>query len=122
MSTELEELRKQVALLSKRVNALEAQTAVPAPAEAVAATAGKATVTAAPAAAAPAVAKAAPASEEVSEELLLVLSAAIAAFLGKKPTIRQVRLVSSATWAQQGLARIHASHAFAIHSGSGATS
>ena len=59
---------------------------------------------------------------ELSEETLLVLSAAIAAFLGKKPKIRQIRLVNSATWAHQGRASIHASHAFAVHSRSGAAS
>jgi hypothetical protein len=59
---------------------------------------------------------------ELDEELLLVLSAAVAAFLGKRPRIRQVRLVNSATWAQQGRAGIHASHAFAVYSRSGAAS
>ena len=61
-------------------------------------------------------------ASEVDEELLLVLSAAVAAFLGKRPRIRQVRLVNSRTWTQQGRAGIHASHAFAVHSRSGAAS
>lgn len=50
-------------------------------------------------------------SEVASEELLLVIGAAVAAYLGKKPRIRQVRLLSSPSWAQHGRATIQASHA-----------
>src|SRR6266540_5043475 len=53
-----------------------------------------------------------PQSEEgLSEDLLLVISAAIAAYLGKKPPIRQIRLVGTTAWAQQGRVTIQASHA-----------
>jgi len=52
----------------------------------------------------------APAAEEISEETLAVISAAIAAYLGKRPHIRAIRLVSSPTWAQQGRVSIQASH------------
>ena len=52
-----------------------------------------------------------PAAEPLSEELVLVISAAIAAFLGKRPHIRQIRLLGSAAWAQQGRLTIQASHA-----------
>lgn len=45
---------------------------------------------------------------EISEEEILVLSAAVAAYLGVKPKIRQVRLVGGASWAQQGRATIQA--------------
>ena len=41
----------------------------------------------------------------------LGISAAIAAFLGKKPHIRQIRLLGSAAWSQQGRLTIQASHA-----------
>jgi methylmalonyl-CoA carboxyltransferase large subunit len=54
---------------------------------------------------------AAPEAEGLSEELVLVISAAVAAFLGKKAHIRQIRLLGSAAWAQQGRATIQASHA-----------
>jgi methylmalonyl-CoA carboxyltransferase large subunit len=50
-------------------------------------------------------------AEGLSEELLVVISAAIAAFLGKRPHIRQIRLLGSAAWAQQGRVTIQASHA-----------
>lgn len=49
--------------------------------------------------------------EETNEELLLVISAAVAAFLGVQPRIRQVRLIGSGNWGQQGRATIQASHA-----------
>lgn len=50
------------------------------------------------------------AEEEFSEETLAAISAAIAAYLGKRPRIRAIRLVSSPTWAQQGRVSIQASH------------
>jgi methylmalonyl-CoA carboxyltransferase large subunit len=49
--------------------------------------------------------------EGLNEELLLVISSAIAAYLGKKPHIRQIRLLASPAWAQQGRVTIMASHA-----------
>ncbi len=88
----LEALRREVARLGERVAALEQG------------------VGARPAAAVP-VAPAPAAEEAVGEEILLVLSAAVAAFLGKKPHLRQVRLVGGNSWAQQGRVTIQASHA-----------
>jgi methylmalonyl-CoA carboxyltransferase large subunit len=85
----LESLRQEVARLSERVAALEAR----------AGSAPRAATTAQPIAA-----------EELSEEILLVLSAAIAAYLGKKAPIRQIRLLRSDAWAQQGRTTIQASH------------
>jgi methylmalonyl-CoA carboxyltransferase large subunit len=52
-----------------------------------------------------------PSAEGLSEELLVVISAAIAAFLGKRPHLRQIRVLGSAAWAQQGRATLQASHA-----------
>ncbi len=121
MSTEVEgpdiaaalrDVSEQLAALTARVTALEATAAgatVPAPAPAA--------VPEAPGSAEPA-RPAEPAATEAGsgvpdEETLLVISAAIAAFLGKKPHIRQIRLVGSSTWAQQGRVSIHTSHAFA---------
>ena len=56
-------------------------------------------------------------SQGISEEVLMVISAAVAAFLGEKPKIRQVRLVGSPTWAQQGRATIQATRDHAIQRG-----
>ena len=55
--------------------------------------------------------QAARAAATLSEELVMVISAAIAAFLGKRPHIRQIRLLRSDAWAQQGRTTIQASHA-----------
>jgi methylmalonyl-CoA carboxyltransferase large subunit len=90
----LEALRQEVARLSERVAALEAAV-------------GPSTHTT-PNAQATA---AKPEAEGLSEEVLLVISAAIAAYLGKKAPIRQIRLLRSDAWAQQGRATIQASHA-----------
>ncbi len=45
-----------------------------------------------------------------SEEDLLAISAAVAAFLGVRARIRQVRLLQSSAWAQVGRIGTHASH------------
>lgn len=83
----LEALRQEVSRLSERIVALEARAGV------------------APSPAAPDRVK-----EGLSEEVLLAISAAIAAYLGKKAPIRQIRLLGSAAWSQQGRATIQASH------------
>lgn len=51
-----------------------------------------------------------PASAEVSDEIMLVIAAAVAAFCGERAHLRQVRLISSHTWAQQGRVSVQASH------------
>jgi methylmalonyl-CoA carboxyltransferase large subunit len=92
VSEALEALRREVTRLGERVAVLETA-------------AGAKPDAAAPAPAPPAEAAG------LSEELVLVISAAVAAFLRKKPRIRQIRLVGSAAWAQQGRVTIQASHA-----------
>jgi methylmalonyl-CoA carboxyltransferase large subunit len=47
---------------------------------------------------------------EIPEEILLAISAAVAAFLGERAHVRQVRLIRSAAWAQQGRVSVQASH------------
>lgn len=42
--------------------------------------------------------------QEVSEDILLAISAACAAYLGKRATIKQVHLRRGNTWANQGRA------------------
>jgi methylmalonyl-CoA carboxyltransferase large subunit len=46
----------------------------------------------------------------ISEEKLLAISAAVAAFLGERVRIRQIRLIRSNAWAQQGRVSVQASH------------
>lgn len=51
-----------------------------------------------------------PPPEAIPEEIVLAISAAIAAFFGERVHIRQIRLVTSPAWAQQGRVWIQASH------------
>jgi methylmalonyl-CoA carboxyltransferase 12S subunit len=51
------------------------------------------------------------------EELVIVIGAAIAAFLGVKPRIRQIVLLQSHPWSQQGRITIQASRDLSIHHG-----
>lgn len=90
----IEGLRAEVRSLGARVGELEARLTAAARAEP-----------------APVMATPAPVIQgDISEEELLALSAAIAAFLGVRARIRNVRLVHSATWAQVGRVHIQASH------------
>jgi methylmalonyl-CoA carboxyltransferase large subunit len=92
----LEDLRAQVASLSERLERLEraaspqAEPVLPPEPE----------PTAAPA----------PVEEGISEDVVLAISAAVAAFLGVRARIRQIRLITSPAWAQQGRVSIQASH------------
>ena len=43
-----------------------------------------------------------PSPPVVDEALICVISAAVAAYLGVQPRIRQIRLVGGTSWAQQG--------------------
>ncbi|MEO8658071.1 MAG: hypothetical protein ABI693_06355 [Bryobacteraceae bacterium] len=98
----LEELRSHIADLSARLQKLEAAAApppqvMPTPAPVVAAPAPQAAV-------APVV------EEEIPEEILLVIAAAVAAYFGERAHIRQVRLIRTGAWAQEGRVSIQASH------------
>jgi len=109
----LEGLSRELSRLGERVAALEVAAASPVP---TAATVKKEPETKAlrlapsPPPAQPAVA------EGLSDELILVIGAAIAAFVGKKAHIRQIHLIGSAAWAQQGRVTIQASHELSVHS------
>jgi methylmalonyl-CoA carboxyltransferase large subunit len=76
------QMRDEIGALSRRVNELERRTGERAKA----------------------------ADTEPSEETLLAISAAVAAFLGVRAHVRQVRLVHSTAWAQVGRMGVHASH------------
>ncbi len=98
----LEEMRSQLTSLSERVAMLEN-----------ASTNRANGVAAAPATAVPqapaAVQPEAPAAG-ISEEEILAISAALAACLGVRIHIRQIRLIGSGAWAQEGRVSIQASH------------
>lgn len=100
----LRAVSEQLAALTERVAALEAGLGGAVAAQPAAAAAGAA------AGAATSVKAAKP--KPLDEATLVAISAAIAAYLGKRPTIRQIRLIRSSTWAQQGRVGVHTSHAF----------
>jgi methylmalonyl-CoA carboxyltransferase large subunit len=95
----LEKVHAQLAVLSERVEQLEAGTTHQPPVE---------TTAAVPLAQATPLPE--PARSEIAEEELLSISAALAAYLGVRVHIRQVRLLSSRSWAQQGRVSVQASH------------
>ena len=95
----LEKLQAQLAALSERLERLEAAVLKP--------TAEKQT---------PAVPEPKPAAPpepvkpEITEEELIAISAALGAYLGFRVHIKQIRLLSSTAWAQEGRVSIQASH------------
>ena len=100
---EMDALRAHLSALTEKFAELEVAESPAVNGHAVAA-AGAAE---APVAAAPAPE---PEPEEISPEILMAISAAVAAYLGKRAHIRTVRLLSSTAWAQQGRVNIQASH------------
>jgi methylmalonyl-CoA carboxyltransferase large subunit len=95
----LDEIHGMLAELARRVTALESPAAkpdMPAPSVAV--------VPAAPAAVA---------EVGLTEEVVIAITAAVAAFLGERAHVRQIRLISSSAWAQQGRVSVQASHRLA---------
>jgi len=86
----LQEMQTQLAALAERVTRLEAGSKVQPPAETA--------VEAPPKPMAPP----APVKQEITEEELLAVSAALGAYLGVRVHIRQMRLLSSSAWTQQG--------------------
>ena len=51
-----------------------------------------------------------PPKPELTDEELIAVSAALAAYLGVRVRIKQIRLLGSQSWAQQGRVWIQASH------------
>jgi methylmalonyl-CoA carboxyltransferase 12S subunit len=96
----IRDIRAQLAALSERVMRLET------PAGPAAAVASTELTKEAP----PAAAEAPAGPEPIGEEELLAISAALAAYFGVRVHVRQIRLISSSAWAQQGRVSIQASH------------
>ncbi len=55
-----------------------------------------------------------PVREALDQATVMVIAAAVAAFLGEKPPLHQIRLVSGPSWVQTGRATIQASHELPI--------
>ena len=96
----LEEIRAQLASLTERMAGMEKLSA---PGQ-LQAPAVKAEGAGAPAS------KSAVVEAGVTEEEVLAISAALAAWLGVQPHIRQIRLIRTSSWAQQGRVTIQTSH------------
>jgi methylmalonyl-CoA carboxyltransferase 12S subunit len=94
----LEKVQAQMASLSERIERLEKGALIKPPAQA------------APAAPEKIAAPQPKPKPEIPEEELLAISAALGAYLGVRVHIRQIRLLSSSAWAQQGRVSIQASH------------
>ena len=98
LAATLEQFQAQMAEMSYRIQSLEKENA------GVHGPNGTAAVPLHPAAASPVL------SAAITEEELLAVSAAIGAYLGVRAHIRQIRLVGTTAWAQQGRVSIQASH------------
>ena len=104
----LARLQEQIAEVSRRLGKLESQAAPEA----------NAVEAEIPAAAAPpppvpvdaAVPEPAPTAAPITEEELIAISAVLGAYFGVRVHIRQIRLVSTRAWSQQGRVSIQASH------------
>ena len=101
-------LQAQLASLTERLDKLEARAASTLPAER-APTPAQVPAHAPEPPPAPVQAEP-PAAPGITEEEILAVSAALAAYLGVRPRIRQIRLLGSPAWAQQGRVSIQASH------------
>jgi methylmalonyl-CoA carboxyltransferase large subunit len=51
-----------------------------------------------------------PPEPALTEDVVIAITAAVAAFLGERAHVRQIRLISSSAWAQQGRVFVQASH------------
>ena len=97
----LEEMRAQLASLTERVTGIENRVA---PRQQVTGAVKAETSKATPTDSSVAI------EAGITEEEVLAISAALAAWLGVQPHIRQIRLIRSSSWAQQGRVTIQTSH------------
>jgi methylmalonyl-CoA carboxyltransferase 12S subunit len=95
----LHEILSQMRDLAERVARIEKAAAAPAPVARVA-----------PPPPAHVAASSVAAKAGITEEELIAISAAIAAYLGVRAHIRQIRVIDSPAWAQQGRVTVQASH------------
>ena len=107
LRTTLESVQSQLAALAEQVAGLE-KSSTPVAAPSAAAAPSVVVTKAETLSATSSVAKQA----GISDEELLAVSAAIAAWLGVQAHIRQIRLIHSGVWSQQDRVTIQASHKF----------
>src|SRR5450432_3081345 len=102
LAATLEKLQAQMAEISRQMEVLEKRDADEHGPD------GAGGVAAQPATTQPVGSEPAPAA--ITEEEVLAIAAAIGAYLGVRAHIRQIRLVGTSAWAQQGRVSIQASH------------
>ncbi len=107
VSATLQDILSQLANLSERVAGLE-QLATMSGAET--GPVATSSLVEAPAPSNPSDTSSVAAAAGISEEEVLAISAALAAWLGVHAHIRQIRLIRTGAWAQQGRVTIQASH------------
>jgi methylmalonyl-CoA carboxyltransferase 12S subunit len=107
--SEIETLRQQLERIAARLAELEGHRAPAAAPEPGTSTAGSPPAAESPERTAPA-AEPALQAPEIPDETVAAIAAAVAAFLGERVRVRQIRLLSSPMWAQQGRVSIQASH------------
>jgi methylmalonyl-CoA carboxyltransferase large subunit len=93
----LENVQAQLAALSERLDRMEAAAPKPSGDGSLADAAAKEPAPEPP-------------KPEITEDELIAISAALGAYLGVRVRIKQIRLLHTDAWAQQGRASIQASH------------
>ena len=101
----LEQMRAEMAQLADRVARLEGKPLMAEP-KAVEPPKAEPQPLPAPAPAPPAIV----ATEPLADDTIAAIAAAVAAFMGERVRIRQIRVLGSPAWAQQGRVSIQASH------------
>ena len=109
LAATLEQLQAQMAEISRQMELLEKRDAGEHGPDGAAGVGGVAAGVAAQPVVTPPVGSE-PAAAAITEEELLAIAAAIGAYLGVRAHIRQIRLVGTSAWAQQGRVSIQASH------------
>jgi methylmalonyl-CoA carboxyltransferase large subunit len=104
LRTTLEEIRAQLASISERVTGFEKQAAPAVKAET------KTVETKTAEAKTSSTHSSIAVGAGITEKEVLAISAALAAWLGVQPHIRQIRLIRTSGWAQQGRVTIQTSH------------
>ena len=100
----LEHVQSQLEAIQARLDRLESAQRAPSPAAKPETAANEAVATP------PESPEKTPFKAEITEEEVLANSPALAAYLGVRVHVKQIRLVSSRAWAQEGRVSIQASH------------
>lgn len=110
LTATLQEIRQALATLTARVAALEAERAT-SPGAAPACDPVETVGMAAEPAPVVSTGRDSPLEAGIDPQVLTVIAAAVAAYLGERAHVKQVRLIGSHEWGRQGRVNVQASHA-----------